>query len=260
MGDLQKVKRYSLRQRDSEPEDRRYGVISILLLLVATMFGVMGWQYRKQIDVKTTRVVGAKMSQDAEILRLAAVDTSQALYSIDPKLVSDRVLRHPWIRDARVQRLPTGVLKISVSERVPVVTVVSSNGKPSHYIDADCYQMPFTGDHTFDVPLISGRVPAFHPVKQIDNKSICALAKTLTRYRGVTDRFASEFVVDRRGEVTMYTKPVNGYGSMPVRLGSSNYSERFIKLDAFWDQVILDPSRKVIKKIDLRFDSQIVTE
>ncbi|NND70913.1 MAG: FtsQ-type POTRA domain-containing protein [Rhodothermales bacterium] len=260
MGDLQRVKRTSLRDNGQNDDERKFGGVAFLILIVVSMLGVMGWQYRKQIDVRDIRVTGAAMSETSQIIRLAAVDTSASLYDINPTVVADRVTRHPWVRKAKLQRLPTGTLKISVAERIPVVMVVRRDGRPSHYIDPECFQMPLTSEHLYDVPLISGSVPEYHPVSRVDHGSICSLVRTVSQRKRLTDRVVSEFVVDRKGNVTLFTKPVNGYDSIPVQLGQEEFGVRMTKLAAFWDQVVRQPERKVIKKIDLRFDSQVVTE
>ncbi len=260
MGDLQRVRRTTLRSNSSEGSGKRFGVISFVLLLFAAGAGIVGWQYRSTLELKTTKVVGLSQASSDDIVRLAAVDTSYALYEISPEMVKDRVLRHPWVRDARVHRLPTGVLKISVSERMPILTAIGRSGRPSHYIDRECYMMPMSDEHNFDIPFVSGAIPEFHPVSKVDSKSLCQLAQVMGREGRRLDPMVSEFVIERDGNITLYTKPVNGRESLPVTLGKDKLGERIKVLEAFWEQILTDRSQRAIKKIDLRFDSQVVTE
>lgn len=261
MGDLQRVRRTSLRSKNSsERPERRFGVISFVMLVVAVALGIIGWQYRSSLDHKSTRVTGVVQASADEIIRLTAVDTSVTLYNIDPRTIEDRVIRHPWIRSARVHRLPTGVLRVSVSERQPVLTVLSSTGKPSYYVDAECFMMPLTGKHDTDIPFVSGSIPEFHPTVQAKNKSLCTLAAAMASKGRQVDSIVSEFVIARDGGITLYTRPTNGKASMPVILGNRDLLARLDVLESFWEQVIQEGSAPSFKQIDLRFDSQVVTE
>lgn len=261
MGDLQRVRRTSLRSKNSsERPERRFGVISFVLLVFAIALGIVGWQYRSSLEHKTTRVSGAVQASHDEIVRLVAIDSSTTLYSIDPRTIEDRVSRHPWVRNAKAHRLPTGVLKISVSERNPVLTVLSASGSPSHYVDAECYMMPLTGRHQTDIPLVSGRLPRFHPTARLENTSLCTLAAAIARSGKRLDHIVSEFVIDGNGDITLYTQPAKGKGSLPVKLGRTELLERLEILQSFWEQVLQEGSTPTFKQIDLRFDSQVVTE
>ena len=49
-------------------------------------------------------------------------------------------------------------------------------------------------------------------------------------------------------------------GSIPVTLGRADFAEKLGRLHAFWTQAVLSRPDTPVRRIDLRFDDQIVTE
>ncbi len=106
----------------------------MLLLLVA---GGFGWWWKGQVVVRQVHIEGAQHAEETVLRDMIRIDSSYLFFEIDPVMVSDRVRRHPWVKDARVQRYPNATLQIEVEERQPALLTLDAGGMPVTYVDAD---------------------------------------------------------------------------------------------------------------------------
>ena len=231
---------------------RRLGVAALVVGLAAA------WVWQRTLPFERVAVAGTAYTPVVEVERLLAVTPdSSALYSLDPVLLAGRAERHPWVRRASVRRLPTGTLRVSVVERVPVALVLGADGRPSHFLDAEGYAMPPVPSALYDVPVIRD-APPYHAVQPVADPALRSLLAALAQADDATTALVSE--VDWSRPVTLWTTPTTGRGSVPVRLGrGGDYGERLRRLRAFWDQSVLPRPAHAFQLVDLRFDGQVVT-
>ena len=225
---------------------------------VATV-GLLGWNWMNGLVCQSIRVSGNIEAEVGDIINAARVDTGEALFGIDAVLIADRVERHPWVKTADITRLPPSTLVIDIEERLPVMLVIDSGGMPSAYLDADGYAMPTTEHSTFDMPLITGVTLPMNPNEPVANSAVRELLQSVSRIPHETDLLISSFVVEPNGQIDLRTVPVNGQGSIAVRLGRRDFDEKLARLHAFWHQAVITRPDRMYNFIDLRFDSQIVT-
>lgn len=234
-------------------------LLTALVLGAIGFAGWRGWQWRAQLECRRIVVEGTRHAAPVAIKQLVGVDTSQALYDIDPLAVADSVRRHPWVRDAEVARRPSGTLAITVTERRPVALALSPEGKPSHYLDADGYRMPAdVPGPAYDVPLLRGAT-SYHPRRPVEQASVRALLQTLDGLDADVEALLSEFAVQDNGAVTLRTTPAPGRGALRVQLGTAPFARKLQKLRAFWQQAVLPQPDTRFKQVDLRFAGQVVT-
>ena len=242
---------------------KKSGVRRRLLRLLVTGVPVLAlcgvaWLWLESVRLTRIEIVGARQADPGELRRLAAVDSGAALFDLDPALIADRVVRHPWVRAASVTRWPTGTLRIVVEERVPVVLQMDAGGRPLRYLDAEGYGMPLGRGPVPDVPLLYGvRGPA-HPMRPLEDEPVRALLTTLAALEDPARALISEIVWAPDGEFWCYTTPAAGQRSVPVRLGRDDFERRLRRLVAFWQQAVLTQPHKTFSLIDLRFANQIV--
>lgn len=225
-----------------------------LALAALGVAGWWGWQWQQHLKVERIDIVGARHAPSPDLIELARVDTSMRLYGIDPALIEDRVRRHPWVQSASVARLPTGTLRLQVEERTPEVLVLDAEGRLSHYLDGQGFQMPVDSGAVYDVPLLRGLEESYHPVRRVESSRLRALLRTLA---STDDTLISE-LEQRSGEIWLYTAPTEAHGTIPVRLGSESFDERLGKLEVFWQQAVLPRAHTTFEMIDVRFDGQVV--
>ncbi len=249
--------RNTTRPYRSGGQRRRPIRLLVIGLLVLVLCGV-AWLWLERVQLRQIEIVGVRQA-DPEVLRqLAAVDSDVALFALDPVLIADRVQRHPWVRTASVMRLPTGTLRITVKERVPVVLLMDANGRPVGYLDAEGYGMPLGSGPAIDVPLLSGVSGPAHPMRPLEDRQVRALLAALAALKPSERALIAEIVRTPQGEFWLYTTPAAGQRSIPVRLGTEDFDRRLRRLVAFWHQAVLTQPHKTFSSIDLRFANQIV--
>ncbi|HLT46407.1 MAG TPA: FtsQ-type POTRA domain-containing protein [Rubricoccaceae bacterium] len=232
------------------------GVLTVAALAAAA------WHWQRALPLERVAVRGFVRADSAEVVRLAALPDSAALFDLDPALIADRVRRAPWVRAARVRRLPTGTLAIAVEERTPVALVVAADGRLSHYLDREGYALPLRPGDPFDVPLLRGLVPAYHPTQPVGDAALLDLLAALATADEETAALVSELTVGAGGEVLLRTSTDGVHGALAVRLGAGSaegYAEQLRRLHAFWHQAVLTRPQTRFEVVDLRFDGQIVT-
>ena len=151
-----------------------------LLVLLALGLGA-AWAWQRTLPLERIAVVGAVHAPADEVAALTqAQPDSVALFSLGVALMADRAQRHPWVRTASVRRMPTGTLRIAVTERQPVVLVLDGAGRPSHFLDAEGFAMPATGaaPALYDVPVMHD-APAYHPMQPVESAGLRSLLAAL---------------------------------------------------------------------------------
>ena len=250
--------------RETKKQRRRRRILRRMILggmvLTVVVIAFMAWSWHRSVPMKRVVVSGTVHADSSEVVRYAALESdSVGLFAIESDVLVDRVRRTPWVRDAVIRRRPSGTLSIRVEEREPVVLVVRADGRPGHYLDAEGYAMPLVPDAVYDVPLLRGRVPEYHPTQPIQSASVRELLQALAEADLETDALISEITLAAGGDAVLRTSPGGGHGSVSVRLGIGNYGEKLSRLHAFWHQAVLTRPELAFRVIDLRFDGQIVT-
>lgn len=216
------------------------------------------YDWYRQVPLERVAIDGNIHAPEDALVELAALDSIDRVYDAEPELIADRIQRHPWVHTAKVTRWPTGTLAIKVRERVPVVLALDRQGRPSYYLDAEGYAMPVTPEAIYNVPLLKGAGAATHPLRPVDDRRVQALVASLDALDDPHLALLSEF--ELRGRELWLRTTTTGRGqSIEVRLGRDDFEEKIRRLHAFWHQAILTQPETRFTRVDLRFDSQIVT-
>lgn len=249
--------------RDTKQQQRRRRLVrrtlAVLGLAAVVALGVVGWRWQASVPVRAVTVSGVVHTDTTAVLDLVAVPDSAMLFSLDPAILADRVRRHPWVQDASVTRWMTGTLAVDVTERVPVALVFDGAGRPAYFFDAAGFMMPLVAGAVYDVPLLQGRFPAYQPTQPIEDAAVLDLLAVLAAVPDATDALVSSVERAADGSFTLVTSPTPGGTAIPVALGRRDFGEKLGRLQAFWDQAILTRPDTPVRRIDLRFDGQIVT-
>ena len=230
-----------------------------LLLAVLSAGGWTAWQWVQQVTLQEIRIKGQVNVQEQDILDMLRVDTGMVMFDLNTVMLEDRVVRHPWIQQVDVARLPSGVLSVHVEERVPVAILMTPDGRMDYWVDAAGWRLPVTERARYDVPLIFARQETWHPMRPLEHEPTRALIRDLASAPNRLDALFSEFVWGADGW-TAHLTPAPPHGSIPVVLGEDGFDQKFDMLLAFWDQQVLQHANKVFDRVDLRFDSQVVVE
>ena len=226
----------------------------IVAVILTSGIGAYSFYWVKEEPCTRVEVRGLSAADTSEVLALAF--PTNGVYKAD--LVADRIRRHPWVFWSAATCYPNGLLDVEVKERIPVLMVVDSEGRASHFMDSGGFMMPAREGQVFDVPLLRDQADTYHPVHPVEDPEIRALAGALAITDKETERLFSEFTVTPRG-ITLYTQPALTGESLEVWLGREQYATRFERFRAFWDQRVVAGAPRTYEWIDLRFEGQVVT-
>lgn len=241
----------------------RFGGIAVLVVGIGAL-GLLGWRWRASATVERVAVTGTQHAPPDSVRRLAQVDSGAVMIEVDPILVADRVVRHPWIKSATVTpHWMYGTLTIAVTERTPAALAVDPQGRPAYYLDRAGHAMPLPDSAGYDVPLVHGLDTETPWTRPDSVQSPSSLRRVLAALPAsdVAD-LVTEIEVRPDGAVRLVTMPVEGRDAISVRLGTGDMSKKLKTLHAFARQVLSRPPsgpNAPIEQIDLRFDGQVVT-
>jgi cell division protein FtsQ len=239
--------------------DLRLLLLGVLVLATLTTGGWIAWQWAGQVTLDEIRIEGHLNATAEEIREAMRVDSGAVLLDMDAALLEDRIVRHPWIREVDVNRLPSGVLAVRVDERTPVALLMTPTGRMAYWVDAEGWRLPVTERARYDVPLVYAMSEPWHPMRPVQHEPTRRLLRELGAASDRLDALFSEFVWDGDGW-TVHLTPAPPHGSIPVVLGAEGFALKFDMLLAFWDQQVLQHANKIFDRVDLRFDSQVVVE
>ncbi len=102
----------------------------------------------------TIEIDGNRRVDRGEVLQWAGVYEGRSVWGAAPGIVRARLLSHPWIREAQVQREFPNRLTITLQERRPVAIVLVDGPR---YVDRFAHVLgPLRDDDSRDYPIISG--------------------------------------------------------------------------------------------------------
>lgn len=255
-----KKKSTSRKKAPVRPKQPVWHTRAIILVFFLVFLGGFGYWWQQQILLNEVYVEGSLFSEPDSIKSLANLDSTMLFFGINMRQVTENVSRHPWVESASIQRLPNAELAIKVRERRPALLVIDGEGRADRFIDSHGYQMPFKKKAIYDVPLLMGFQEKFHSTEPVQHAVVIQLLNDLNQISDDIDALISTFTIKPNGELYLQTNPIPGRGSIDVRLGTENFAAKLSKLHAFWHQTVLTKRDFNIRTIDLRFDSQIVTQ
>ncbi|MFD9665429.1 cell division protein FtsQ/DivIB [Rhodococcus sp. NPDC059968] len=115
------------------PWYRRPAVMGVVGVVVVVALGLVAW-FTPLLSVRETDVAGATSISEEQIRQVLAVPQGQPLLRVDTEGAAQRVAAIPKVASARVQRVYPSTIRVTVTERVPVVFVDSPGG--THLFDA----------------------------------------------------------------------------------------------------------------------------
>ena len=229
----------------------------VLLVLAAIGAGIGGTIWKRDLRVGAIRTEGNKIVPAAEILGSAGIRKGEKLLGLDLQAARTRVLANHFIKDASITREVPDRILISITERTPVAAVV---GERMLYLDEDGYVLPpARSEHIFDLPVLTGTLPAGDcvPGKQVKAENILDALALLATARRMSDdlyRRISEVHVDGGNDIVFYTSEFG----VPVIFGRGAYGDKLAKFEAFWQEFASRRGPQNLHYVDLRFTDQVV--
>lgn len=178
----------------------------------------------------------------------------QGLYPIG-KVVKDipieqierAVVAHPMVRKAQCYVTPTGVVRIRLTQRIPILRVVT--GDASYFVDSDHLRMPVRESVTTPVMMVTGNVG-----ERMACSSIAELVEWIAGTPYWTEKVERVHVVNPK-MVYLVQRPDGTH----LILGEVNgYKQKLAKLRKLYDKGFDQIGWQTYNELDLRFNGQVV--
>ena len=238
----------------------RWLKISFNVLIIASIVILTFIWFRKNdaFVLKAVKISGNQVVTREEILELAQVDFSGEIFKLDTDKIKMRILTHPMVESASVNRFLPATLQIYIKER-KLIAVIS--GSEISAVDENGFIISrFPANAVYDLPVITGfsfkngshgeRKPeqpeviseVFHIVKKL--KSL-----NLSLYHEI-----SEIHYQRGYGVILYFKNFK----LPVILGRDDFQRKIIYFSTIYHHLLKHKLLDQALAIDIRFKNQVV--
>lgn len=165
---------------------------------------------------------------------------------LDLKKLEKSINSNPMIEESEVFVSIDGVLKAVIKQKTPIGRVFTKAG--SFYIDYQGNIMPLSDNFTARVPIISGDISKEN--KEDLNK--------LLRFV-YDDEFLKKNIIGIQILTNGNLKMLNRNFDYEIEFGkANNFENKFNNYKAFFQKAILDSSLYKYKKINLKFERQVV--
>jgi cell division protein FtsQ len=106
-------------------------IVGVVVVAVAVVVG--GW-FTPIMSVRETSVQGLLSIPEEQVLAALAIDDGRPLLRVDTNAAARRVAQLPKVASVRVQRVYPSTVRVTVTERAPIVFFDSPQG--THLLDA----------------------------------------------------------------------------------------------------------------------------
>jgi len=198
-------------------------------------------------------VAGAGRIRAEEIARTTGLPLGRSLLDVDPADAEERLRAHPWIREARVVRMPPGTVVVSVTLREPVALVESDQPGHARLVDASGYAFAAADERDFQsLPLLVPEVLEGPDGSPPDLSQGAAVAQALAR-SGLPRN--AQILLPAPGDPDGLRLRV-GATPAPIVLGQGGLDPKLARLARLLAERL--PEVQTAAAIDLRFADQAV--
>jgi cell division septal protein FtsQ len=221
---------------------------------------VLSLQWKDARKVAKVVVENAAIFSEKNVRARAKVPAGALIDTLSLTAVRERLVSHPYIRDARVSRSYPDALRIELDERVPVATFTVKGA--IRYVDADGVVLPYLESAvTHDLPTITG-VPELAGAEfgeavggESYFEALAILSDALETDSSVY-HLISEVNMSDGDDIILYSAD----GGVPIRIGRGDTKRKLAMLRAFWDGFVRDEGPENLEYLDLRFGDKIVAK
>jgi cell division protein FtsQ len=209
----------------------------------------------KEFEVRQMHIEGRYLVAEDEIAIASGVTQDDNLLLIRCNSIASRIEALPAIKSAEVHRVFPDTLHVTVTERVPVATVLLRNHL--YEIDEDCVvirEIDGAIEHTG--PFITGynELSVLEPGQQVEAP---ALREALTVWNAFQETelakniSVSELAAYSQNDIRMYCEELN----YELRWGRGDYDRQARRLDLLWARQ--DGALGCYEYLDLRFGTML---
>jgi cell division protein FtsQ len=234
---------------------RAAALLAVILFMTAGLIYVFNYAISAPYFViKATSVRGCRELTEKEVLALAALKSSQTIFSVNMEAMARRIASQPWVKNVAIGREFPNRLVFEVQERTALA--LCRRGEDLYLFDQDgvFFKKLEAGDEV-DVPVLTG----YYQGEQL-NKELFDETMLLMKILAVSKSFPALNAVSEinAGDVSgfsLYTE--NGFC---LKLGFGNYENKLKRLLPVITALNKKDMKEGLLNIDLRDTSKIYVE
>lgn len=230
------------RRKTRSATSRRLRTVVICAAAAGAVIVALAWGVR----VRSVRIEG-RIAADARQLRQAVTPCfGRRIFLVDRRALRERLLEDPWIENAVILPLPTGVLRVRLKEATPVFSLDGGGA-----VRADGRVLPpRRGIDVSGLPrLRAPRREGTAELSKVARRLVRELCVALDRTPWTWPSGLSSVEVGADGDVTLTTG-----GGLVVVLGSEGWDRRL----ATFAQTLPSLRPRPGDRLDFRFQRQVV--
>ena len=234
-------------------------VISIMALLVIGYIAGAAWWSSHRANTSVCEQMTIVITDYAK-RRYVSVDeltdmlrkhdlypVGKVVANIPIEQIERAIVNHPMVRHAQCYVTPTGVVRIRLTQREPVLRVVT--GDASYFVDSDHLRMPIRESVTTPVMIVTGNVG-----ERMACSEIVEMVQWITADEYWNEKVESVHVVNPK-TVYLVQRPDGTH----LILGEvSGYQQKLAKLRKLYDKGFDQIGWQTYRELDLRFRGQVV--
>lgn len=167
--------------------------------------------------------------------------------SVSSKRIEDALEKDAFINDAICYKTPGGQINIVITQRIPILRIMSDNGE-DYYLDSQGYKMKPQG-YEADLVVVTGQVSDAYA-----QKYLVPLGR-LIRGDEFWDNQLEQIHVQDNQEILIFTR----IGDHVISAGHpQNMDKKLHNLRVFYDRVLCDVGWNRYKDISIAYDNQVV--
>lgn len=184
----------------------------------------------------------------AAMLRRASLDPAgQPVSRINTDKIESVLLENRMIKQAEAYTTPSGLVRVEVTQRMPVLRVMSPKG--NYYVDSEGQTMPVSPRYAVHVPIATGSVE-----KKLALTGLYEFALFLQEHEFWNGQI-DQIVVSSDGEVELIPR----VGDHRIVLGTlDDFRTKLDNLRLFYRQAIPHVGWGKYRSINLKYKNQIV--
>ena len=228
-------------------------LIAAYLVLSATAFNVEpGGQVCKDFDLLIKDSVNAGFVTKKEVTSILKKDdihpVGKPMEEIVCKAMEETLAKHPLIDEVECYKTPNGKVTIEVTQRIPVLRIMSRNGE-NYYIDNKGGVMPPEAKCVAHLAIATGNID-----KAFARKELYAFAQYLQK-----NKFWNAQIEQINVLSTKEVELVPRVGNHIVFLGKiDDYENKLIRLKEFYKKGLNKVGWNKYERINLEFGNQII--
>ncbi|MFH2095967.1 MAG: hypothetical protein ABIJ16_09700 [Bacteroidota bacterium] len=249
-------------------------------IIVAYLVVVLGFVADREkevqcskIEVEVTDMTGNKFIGQTDIVALFKKHNEKILgYSndtINTARLEELVRAHPSVQSAEIFNTVTGVLKVKIKQRNPLIRVINYNNE-SYYIDENGALMPLSSNYTAHVLVASGNINEPYALRYTTNVADLSGKDEPGRESLLSDLFTLASFISSdpfwKAQVEqIYVNQDNEFELIPkvgdhvVLFGNAgDYERKFRNLYLLYTVGLPSEGWKKYEKINLKYKNQVV--